>query len=72
MASKVCEKPRYLKDVVTVFEYVKKIKEGYGRNRSEKNAVPVLDLNSFEYTDLKQSVVEAERYVLKEIGFGVW
>jgi len=49
------------------------MKEGYGhRMMTQKppaGAIPILDINSFEYTDLKQSIVEAERYVLKELGF---
>ena len=75
IACKVSDCPRQLKDTLTVFEYAKKMKEGYGQScdRSlQKNAVPIIDLNSFEFTDLKQSIVEAERFILKELGFKIW
>ena len=51
------------------------MKEGYGQScdrSTQKNAIPIIDLNSFEFTDLKQSIVEAERYILKELGFKIW
>jgi hypothetical protein len=31
--------------------------------------VPILDLNSFYFTDTKQEIFDAERYILKELGF---
>ena len=64
LATKVEEEHRQLNDIVTTFDYVKKVKCGHDKT--------VIDLNSFEFTDAKQSVVEAERYILKEIGFAVW
>lgn len=29
----------------------------------------MLDVNSFYYTDTRQEIFEAERYILKELGF---
>jgi len=60
IAAKVEESPRKIKDVLTVTDYVMKLKKG------ERD---VLDISSFHYTDTKQEIFEAERYILKEIGF---
>jgi len=60
IAAKVEESPRKIKDVLTVTDYVIKLKKG------ERD---VLDISSFHYTDTKQEIFEAERYILKEIGF---
>ena len=61
---------------MTVVEYVRKMKEGYGRRMTAKSGqaaavatIPILDINSFDYTDLKQSIVEAEKFVLRQLGF---
>ena len=29
----------------------------------------LIDLNSFHFTDTKQEIIDAERYILKELGF---
>lgn len=66
LAAKIEENPRKLKDVVSVFDYASKMMKGV------PNPVPVLDLNSFEYTDLKSEIVDAERFILKELGFSTY
>jgi hypothetical protein len=62
LAAKVEENPRKVKDVITVVDYVKKLKKG-------SRPIPLIDLNSFHFTDTKQEIFDAERYILKEIGF---
>ena len=62
LAAKIEENPRKLKDVVSVFDYVRKKKRG-------DKEPQVLDLGSFLFTDLKSEIVDAERFILKELGF---
>jgi hypothetical protein len=64
IAAKVEENPRKVKDVITVVDYVHKLKKSKG-----VKPVPVLDINSFYFTDTKQEIFDAERYILKELGF---
>lgn len=64
IAAKVEESPRKVKDVMSVVDYVHKLKKANGRK-----PVPVLDINSFYFTDTRQEIFEAERYILKELGF---
>ena len=64
IAAKVEENPRKVKDVITVVDYVQKLK-----TTNYQRPVPVLDLNSFYFTDTKQETFDAERYILKELGF---
>ena len=66
LAAKVEENPRKLRDAVSVFDYIGKLKKGL------KRPIPVLDLNSFEFTDLKSEIIDAERFILKELGFTVY
>jgi hypothetical protein len=66
LAGKVEENPRKLKDVVSVFDYVQKMK------KRMKRPIPVIDINSFDFTDLKSEIVDAERFILKELGFSVY
>jgi hypothetical protein len=63
LAAKIEESPRKVKDVMTVVDYVHKIKMGH------KRPVQVLDMNSFYFTDTRQEIFDAERYILKELGF---
>ncbi len=60
--AKVEENPRKVKDVITIVDYVQKLRKGM-------DPVPILDLNSFYFTDTKQEIFDAERYILKELGF---
>jgi hypothetical protein len=65
IAAKVEENPRKVKDVISVMDYVKKVRE----NQGKKENVQLMDLNSFLFTDTKQEIIDAERYILKELGF---
>ena len=64
LAGKIEENPRKLKDVISVFDYVNKTKK-----LNYQRPIPVLDLNSFVFTDLKTEIIDAERFILKELGF---
>lgn len=64
LACKLEEHHRKMKDVISVFHYV--IMKNRGK-KEEKELV--LNLNSFEYQDKKQALIEAERLLLKELGF---
>ena len=64
LAGKIEENPRKLKDVISVFDYVNKMKK-----LNYQRPIPVLDLNSFVFTDLKTEIIDAERFILKELGF---
>ena len=59
LAAKVEENPRKVKDVITVVDYVQKLKKG-------SRPVSLIDLNSFYFTDTKQEIFDAERYILLE------
>ncbi|CDW77457.1 cyclin l1 [Stylonychia lemnae] len=63
LAAKIEENARKLKDVVSIFDYV------YKMRKLKTRPVPLLDINSFQYTDLKKEIVDAERFILKELGF---
>ena len=63
LAAKIEENPRKLKDVVSIFDYL------YKQKKERTRSVRPLDLNSFYYTDLKNEIIDAERYILKELGF---
>ncbi|TNV79459.1 hypothetical protein FGO68_gene433 [Halteria grandinella] len=65
IAAKIEENPRKVRDVITVVDYVVKLK----KNGGNRNAVVVIDINSFHFTDTRQEIFEAERYILKELGF---
>ena len=64
VAAKVEENPRKVKDVISVIDYVNKLKKAKG-----KRPIQVIDINSFYFTDTKQEIFDAERYILKELGF---
>jgi hypothetical protein len=49
---------------MSVVDYVHKLKISMGIR-----PVPVLDINSFYFTDTRQEIFDAERYILKEVGF---
>jgi len=70
LAAKVEESPRKIKDIVTVFDYVVKLKT----NQHDKNdqIPPVIYTGSFQFLDLKESVLEAEIVILKELGFSTY
>jgi len=55
--------PKKLRDVVSVFDYMILSKEGVPR------PIEILDLSSAKYSELINSLIEAERFVLKYIGF---
>ncbi len=63
LATKLDETPKRIRDVVSVFDYLYKIKEGVAR------PIPVIDLNSDEFMNFRQEVIAAERLILKEVGF---
>lgn len=46
LTAKVEENPRKVKDVITVVDYVQKLRKG-------TRPIPLLDLNSFYFTDTK-------------------
>ncbi|XP_070561019.1 cyclin-L1-like [Ptychodera flava] len=62
LASKIEEAPRRVRDVINVFHHIRQ-----KRNNRTPNPL-VLDQN---YINLKNSVIKAERRVLKELGFCV-
>ncbi|KAL5015182.1 hypothetical protein ScPMuIL_009452 [Solemya velum] len=62
LASKIEECPRRIRDVVNVFHHIKQV-----RNQKTIHPLP-LDQN---YISLKNQVIKAERWVLKELGFCV-
>ena len=62
LACKVEEAPRRTRDVINVFNHIKQVRRG-------KPIKPVI-LDA-EYIALKNSVIKAERRVLKELGFCV-
>lgn len=46
----------------------------YARELEKKvpvSSIKVIDKNSFLFTDSKQELIDAERYILKELGFMV-
>eukprot|EP01016_Furgasonia_blochmanni_P003934 TRINITY_DN11537_c0_g1_i2.p1 TRINITY_DN11537_c0_g1~~TRINITY_DN11537_c0_g1_i2.p1 ORF type:complete len:194 (+),score=9.86 TRINITY_DN11537_c0_g1_i2:308-889(+) len=61
LACKLEETPRKIRDVVSVFYQVFKIKDNNPR------PVPVLDLNSKTYMTMRTNLVETERHILKEL-----
>jgi len=65
LATKLEETPKKVRDVVSVFDYLLKIK------RNIAPPIPVLDLNSNEFLRLRQELFETERLILKEIGFSL-
>eukprot|EP00347_Sterkiella_histriomuscorum_P007354 403349268 len=67
LAAKIEENPRKLKDVISVFDYVYKLNKA-----NNQRPVPLLDISSFQFTDLKSEIVDAERFILKELGFSTY
>lgn len=63
LATKLEETPKKIRDVISVFDYLLKIKEGV------EQPIPVLDLNSDEFSHFRQELITAERAILKEVGF---
>ena len=72
LAAKLHDSHITIRGIVTLCNYVKKLKT---REILERRAngdlaeVEVIDLDSFEFLDLKQEIVEAERIILKALGF---
>ena len=65
LATKVEESFRKLRDLVSVFFHLIKQKDNV-------KPVPVLDITSEIYLNLKNSVILMERHILKELGFQVY
>jgi len=65
LAMKLEETPKKIRDVVSVFDYLYKKKDGVPA------PIPVLDLNSNEFMILRQELINAERFILKEVGFAL-
>eukprot|EP01022_Parablepharisma_sp_SALTPOND_P000772 TRINITY_DN105022_c0_g1_i1.p3 TRINITY_DN105022_c0_g1~~TRINITY_DN105022_c0_g1_i1.p3 ORF type:complete len:481 (+),score=49.20 TRINITY_DN105022_c0_g1_i1:4477-5919(+) len=65
LATKLEETPKKIRDVVSVFDYLLKVKA------KVPPPIPVLDLNSNEFILYRQALINAERLVLKEIGFSL-
>jgi len=63
LATKIEETPRKIRDIASVFDRVFKIQENHPR------PIPVLDVTSQNYYKMKNTIVEAEKYLLKELGF---
>lgn len=63
LAAKIEESPRRLRDVINVCEHIKQRKQ-------RKPEIP-MEYNSNHYFNLKNSVIKAERRILKELGFCV-
>jgi len=65
LATKIEETSRKLRDIVSVVDYALKLK-------SKVKPADVLDLSSQIYLNIRQDVVDAERLILKELGFQVY
>ena len=65
IATKIEEQPRKLRDTVSTFDYVKKIHKGHPR------PIPVLVFGSMSFTSLKKDTINAERYIMKVLGFSL-
>jgi len=65
IAAKFMDTPKKLRDMVSVFDYLILSKEGAVR------PIEVLDLSSHKCISLINGLIEAERFVLKEIGFSL-
>jgi len=63
ISTKIEEQPRKLRDTVSTFDYVKKILRGHER------PIPVLVFGSMNFTSLKKDAINAERYIMKSLGF---
>jgi cyclin L len=64
IATKIEESFRKVRDLVSIFHHLSKKKSGC-------HPIPVLDVTSEQYVELKQKVLVMERYVLKELGFNL-
>lgn len=65
LATKIEETSRKLRDIVSVVDYALKLK-------AKAKPTEVLDLSSQLYLNMRQDVVDAERLILKELGFQVY
>eukprot|EP00794_Sanderia_malayensis_P015021 gene15021-16571_t len=63
LAAKIEESPRRLRDVINVFHHIKQ--------KRSKRPIVAMDYYSSAYFSMKNSVIKAERRVLKELGFCV-
>lgn len=72
LAGKLEERHRRLRDVLIVFTRLR-MREGSdnGVNRYAGIPTPVVDLNGREFNELRQDVINIERVILTELGFGV-
>lgn len=65
IATKTEEQPRKLRDTISTFDYVKKMMKNFPR------PIPVLNLGSMNFTSLKKDAINAERYIMKALGFSI-
>ena len=80
LATKIEEKSRRLRDIVFVFHHLyRKRKFCMGQDVPLKNGLPIKDsrrapmeLGGYRYDEWKRKLVEMERHVLKELGFGFY
>ena len=61
LAAKIEETPRKYKDVISVFDIVKKKFAGL--------VLEVFDLKSYALLDVKEKMMDAERMLIKTLGF---
>ena len=63
LATKLEETPKKIRDIVSVFDYLLKMKDNV------QKPIPVIDLGSVRFSDVKQKIISEERRILKELGF---
>lgn len=73
LASKLEENHRTLKDVIIVVHrlHMRELESDDGEPAYASGPTPTLDTSSREYSEVKQEVLRAERFILRELGFDV-
>ena len=67
LSAKVCENPRKYRDVLSCCDCAQK----FLISPNETNPA-LIDLSTYKFIDLKETLMENERLILKELGFSVY